>query len=516
MSWIMKNLLKICLGWSLLLSPPSSGWCGVQAWFVHSANKVLQDATPTETRKSWSLAAARGEVEACQLVLRSDRDLERVSIQVTPFRQRRTGASLHPELYRVHYIPDVLGKVPYPDPLVPLDRLSLESGKSQPVWISVRVPQTAPAGIYQSTIRLSAGGQVWTGNLQLKVWNFSLPETPSGVTAFGIDSAAIARQHQVDPDSAQAKTLYARYYEMLLDHKVSAYALPVDIHSEAAIPYLKDPRMTSFMIPYPPEDEALKNLVKRLVQLDAFSKGYFYPLDEPVKEDQYKRLMEISERLRRCAPGFRLVSPFFRNPDWGESQTAYDLMTGRLNIWCPNSHFFDTEPKTRPTLEDRKALGEEVWWYVCCGPGKPYNNFFVDLSAMNHRLLFWQQKRENVEGLLYWNTTWWNPDSLSDPWASMMTVKEINPDLRGDGSLFYPGKQVGIDGPVSSIRLEMIRDGLEDFDLLTLVEKKKGEDLVREYTARLARSLTDFEEDPAVLERTRREMAEWINPISSH
>ncbi|MBW7937862.1 MAG: hypothetical protein H3C63_03210, partial [Candidatus Omnitrophica bacterium] len=71
MSWIMKNLLKICLGWSLLLSPPSSGWCGVQAWFVHSANKVLQDATPTETRKSWSLAAARGEVEACQLVLRT-------------------------------------------------------------------------------------------------------------------------------------------------------------------------------------------------------------------------------------------------------------------------------------------------------------------------------------------------------------------------------------------------------------------------------------------------------------
>ncbi len=56
-------------------------------------------------------------------------------------------------------------------------------------------------------------------------------------------------------------------------------------------------------------------------------------------------------------------------------------------------------------------MGEEVWWYVCCGPGKPYANFLVDMDGMAHRLLFWQQKQCNVEELLYWNTTYWSPSS---------------------------------------------------------------------------------------------------------
>jgi hypothetical protein len=42
----------------------------------------------------------------------------------------------------------------------------------------------------------------------------------------------------------------------------------------------------------------------------------------------------------------------------------------------------------------------------------------------------------------------------------MGTVEDINKDLRGDGSRFYPRKRMGGDGPVSFIRLEMIRDGL--------------------------------------------------------
>ena len=128
------------------------------------------------------------------------------------------------------------------------------------------------------------------------------------------------------------------------------------------------------------------------------------------------------------------------------------------------------------------------------------------MSAMAHRVLFWQQRREGVNGLLYWSTTYWNPASTPDPWKSMMTVKDINPDLRGDGSLFYPGTTVGVDGPVSSIRLEVIRDGLEDFDLLTLAEARLGKDRTQAHVARIARSLKDYEQDPLVLEKVRRDV----------
>ena len=33
----------------------------------------------------------------------------------------------------------------------------------------------------------------------------------------------------------------------------------------------------------------------------------------------------------------------------------------------------------------------------------------------------------------------------------------------------YPGKPVGVDGPVSTIRLEQIRQGLEDYEALALL-----------------------------------------------
>jgi hypothetical protein len=39
----------------------------------------------------------------------------------------------------------------------------------------------------------------------------------------------------------------------------------------------------------------------------------------------------------------------------------------------------------------------------------------------------------------------------------------------GDGFLAYPGKPVGVDGPVSTIRLEQVREGLEDYEAIQLL-----------------------------------------------
>lgn len=133
------------------------------------------------------------------------------------------------------------------------------------------------------------------------------------------------------------------------------------------------------------------------------------------------------------------------------------------------------------------------------------------MPALSHRVLFWQQKREKIEGLLYWETAWWNPANVKDPWTDMATVKEINKNLRGDGSLFYPGKQVGVDGPVSSQRLEMVRDGLEDFDYLTLADALLGKQATRDFVARIATDMTTWEHDPLVFEKVRRELGDALD-----
>jgi hypothetical protein len=392
--------------------------------------------------------------------------------------------------------------------LAPFD---LEPNLAQPVWISVRVPCEAAPGSYRGIVSVRAAGKTLEFPLSLRVWDFALPVTPSCVTAFGTGRNWIARAHGIKAQSAEMDELYRKYYEMLLDHKISAYAIPADVMSDEAAQYLDDPRMTSFRLPYPADDEALKALVTRVIERGWFSKGYFYPLDEPVNKDAYDRLAAMCDRLREAEPRYRIVTPFHTNPNFGEGLTPFDLMLGKVSIWCANTGYFDAEPTARARLAARKNVGEGLWWYVCCGPGAPYNNFFVDMPGMSHRVLFWQQKREGVDGLLYWNTTYWNPDrGCDDPWETMMTVKNINPALRGDGSLLYPGKRVGVDGPVSSQRLEIIRDGIEDFEYLTLAEQWLGRDVTGEYVARICTSLRQWEHDPAKLEQVRRELGDAL------
>ena len=495
---------------ALVLPWPSLVSAEITAWFVPSATKVLRDAKPDPNARQWELAAASNEVEACQLVLRSDKPASAVVVRVSELRPANGAATIPATLFKVEYVPNIVGTTPYPDPLPPLKPLDLKPNQAQPVWISIRVPADAKPGDYTGTVEVQVNDQRLAYPLRLHVWAFTLPKTPSCATAIGLLPDHIARQHGVAPASPDGRRLYAAYYEMLLDHRLSPYTIPPDLMSDEAAKYLDDPRMTGFQIPYPDSDDALVALVARLKQRGWFAKGYFYPIDEPAKKEDYGRLAKIAERLGRLAPGYRWVVPFYRDPDWDNRLTAMDLMSNRVNIWCPQSMYFDSQSKARPYLAARRALGEPLWWYVCCGPRAPYNNFFVDMPAMSHRLLFWQQKRENVDGLLYWTAAYWDPSSTKDPWTDMATVKGIDPRLRGDGSLLYPGKQVGVDGPVSSIRLEVIRDGLEDFDYLTLADARLGKEATQALVVKLARNLKDFEQNPLALEKTRRELGDRL------
>jgi len=69
----------------------------------------------------------------------------------------------------------------------------------------------------------------------------------------------------------------------------------------------------------------------------------------------------------------------------------------------------------------------------------------------------------------------------------------------GDGVFIYPGKR----GPLSGTRAETWRDGSEDYELLARLPPAQRSELVR----RLVAGKTDWRDDPALLERTRRKAA---------
>ena len=95
--------------------------------------------------------------------------------------------------------------------------------------------------------------------------------------------------------------------------------------------------------------------------------------------------------------------------------------------------------------------------------------------GISSRILFWLQYRYEVDGFLYWGTNYWT--NLDDPWTDVDTFRN---DIHGDGILFYPGTKVGLNEPIVSHRMKLIRDGIDDVDMFKMAEKVLGRDKIVE------------------------------------
>lgn len=510
--WLVAALLLIGGGLfraAVAGSPPVTT-AGLELWPELAAQKVFRDARPPDgARPDLQLCAARNEWESVQLVIRSAQPRTLVSASVT-VPARPDGRRLAPgsvELFEVSYIHLPKFQTHHPDPLPPLKLpLLIEAEQAQPIWVRTRIAADTEPGDYFGGLQLRFDdGHVRDVPLDVTVWPFTLPAKPSTRTAFGIWDQWIAVHHGVERGSAAHRALVSAYYEELLKHRISAFSPPVDVRDPAAGLYISDVRVTSFTIPYSDDEAILRRTVEQLRGHGWLDKGYFYVVDEPKSERDYRRMAEVCRRIRAIDPALKIVAPFFCDAEFGEKQTPYELLEGLINIWCPNTGYFHPE-----RLAARQRAGEEAWWYVCCGPGEPHANFLIEMSGMSHRMLMWQQKQYGIQGLLYWGTTVWDTSSTPDPWEDMATVKSINPNIYGDGALFYPGRKVGVNGPVTSVRLEIIRDGLEDYEYLELFEQRFGQARTHALLDPLVKSMTEFERDPIVLAGVRREMARQL------
>ena len=129
---------------------------------------------------------------------------------------------------------------------------------------------------------------------------------------------------------------------------------------------------------------------------------------------------------------------------------------------------------------------------------------------MYYAINLWE---DNRRGRDRWPEVPWNP----------LTNLQVN----GDGQLIYPGP----DGkPLSSIRFDMIRDGIEDYeylyilnDLVSSAEKNPKADRALVAKARkllsipdsIVASPCDYTLDPNLLTNTRKEVAEMIERLGS-
>lgn len=261
--------------------------------------------------------------------------------------------------------------------------------------------------------------------------------------------------------------------------------------------------------------------------------SYVYWFDEPSPKD-YDFVMNGFAKIRKSAPGIRRMLTEQVEPE----------LLGGPNLWCPV-----TPNLPKEDVPPRKKEGEQFWWYVCTGPKAPYATLFIDHPGVELRTWLWQTWDYGVQGILVWQTNYWTsgtayPNSKQDPYVDTMSwvsgystpIGTKSPWGNGDGRFIYPplaAAQSGyqktvLDGPVDSIRWEMLRDGIEDYEYFAILKRRLTEKGTRltparraEYEALLTvpqtitKSMTDFSTDPADMEAHRMRLARAIESLNA-
>ncbi len=471
----------------------------------------------------------------------------------------------------------------WPDPLPLLkDSMELQANKNQPLWIRVKVPKKVPAGIYTGNIHLAALNYSSKVKLRVKVYDFTLPDQMTCTSAFGFSTSNVFNYHKLT-DMQQKRQVLDKYWACFSDHHISPYdpapldrlkvswpkvtesikpedlkptfdwtawdkamARGIDHYNfnsfRLSIPGLgggtfhsrRDPELLGFT-----EDTAhykaafntyCKEMQEHLREKGWLDEAFIYWFDEPAPKD-YDFVMNGFDKLKKAAPDINRML----------TEQVEPKLIGGPNIWCAVSSNHKNGP-----AEQRRKYGEKFWWYVCTGPKAPYCTLFIDHPGTELRVWLWQSFKRKIDGILVWQTNYWtsptaypdreNPQNpYEDPmgWRTgYSTPKGVKkPWGNGDGRFIYPPEAAAdahpdkpvLDGPVDSIRWEMLRDGIEDYEYMAILRnliKTKEEKLsarqLKKYNALLevpeniTKDMTHFTKDPAPIETYRDRIARAI------
>lgn len=517
-------------------------------WEACVTSKVVPEAVPPrEERSSIEVFSAKNEYEPFQVVVTPRRELENLRVRIDDLRGPTTITSASITVRQAETVnvreptsPDC-APGEYPDPLVPLTSVTVPAGRSTALWFTVHVSRDAKAGDYRGQIVMEADGiDSVTLPVRLHVWDFALPEVPHLRSAYGVDYDALCRWHgaRTREDKRRIAELINRNF---IEHRICPYRpmkfwdvkasvtdgrVKTDFSEfdQAASRFL--PRMNSFNVPTAwmgsvagigrdePGYETVKvqfvqQLGEYLKQRGWLDKAYNYIYDEPDEVD-YPKVIREAQLWRKGDPAIKILL----------TEQPEEALFGHVDIWTPVLDAYN-----RPNCTARQKLGEEVWWYVCTGPKHPFPNNFIDYPALDHRVLHWMTWKYQVTGILYWQTMYWINSPYDDPMSRDYDGKKLLGN--GDGNLLYPAVRQPpetplFEGPVNSIRWEMIREGMEDYDYFCMLhdalKTANGDAAKRGKTALalvddLVRSTADYEKDPRRYHAARRSIGEALEAL---
>ncbi|HSB12806.1 MAG TPA: DUF4091 domain-containing protein [Bryobacteraceae bacterium] len=439
----------------------------------------------------------------------------------------------------------------WPDALAPLtDPFSMAAEfryfvKNRAIWIDVVTPADVPAGDYAGNIRVTHNGQpVNELKLKLKVFDFALPAETHLITHMGISARQLAVTHNVPPGSPAAKELLRKYHAFLYENRMEPWfneglqpeivergddvTLKFDAQSyDLYMNRWKTRRVILEAVPSelargarePEFSEATARRVRSYLRqtADYYRKNgwlerlvFNSPIDEPNTAQAYEDTRKWAKLVHEAAPGVPFLvteAPVTDDPAWG-------ALNGYANNFSVHGNELN-RLEVKEAIHREQARGGEITWYISCDQVYPQPNYFIDAPAMDPVMVPWITLRYGMNGVLYWAFNFWS--QTPDPWLDPVTylsgfLCSNGGILNGEGSLLYPGNRVrrytgqkNVDGPVSSIRFELLREGIEDYEYLwmlkSLGDQKSADEIVKSMVVDVSAFSRNVEELFAVRER---------------
>ncbi len=187
-------------------------------------------------------------------------------------------------------------------------------------------------------------------------------------------------------------------------------------------------------------DEKTPPIMEKLFAfMSEYASDFKISLAGNTPEDNYCKLDDLS-----FAPPFNESGIAFSVPP-----ERYVDMSNLLNSEC--------------TSCNKKRMRDSMitTFYVCCAPEFP--NTFTFSPLVESRMLPWFAVQGGYDGFLRWAYNDWSPDPFEKP--AFHPNGPIFPT--GDTYFVYPGD----DGPITSLRWEQLREGIQDYELAVIASE---------------------------------------------
>lgn len=371
----------------------------------------------------------------------------------------------------------------WPDILLDNFAFDVAQGDTQPVFISVNLPRGIKAGTYKGTIFVQpANAPSYRLGLNLNVRDVELPtqwhfknimsfHDQWARNLYGDRWTSEMRAKFIDFLLARRINLASMYgdteftWEEIMkgvgagQNTILLYTIPNYAGLNKASskpPWIADKVLSD-------AQKTLDEWVPKLREKGLLDISLFYGFDE-VNSEWFDAARNVFLKIKEDYPGLHTISTL-QDGSYGMNTN----LAGIVDNFMPLMEEYDAGQADKARIK-----GTKVWWYE--------TSWNIEQPLLRSRLIPWMTYTKKADGFLIWCINRWvggdkHNRSVSEGRTNSKPVEnkifsEWDPWLDGvapnsSANYVYPG----VNGPLSSLRLENFVKGIEDYELLRMTDK---------------------------------------------